>query len=216
MRRRPRRRRRALPPLGRDRLLRRERYACARVRASRVARLRTPAAGHAPQRLVEPDYDPLELYGIIPPNSRKPYDVREIIARLVDASRFDEFKALYGTTLVCGFADIHGYPVGILANNGILFSESALKGAHFIELCCRAGIPLVFLQNITGFMVGRADEAGGIAKDGAKIVTAVACARGAEVHRRHRRQLRRRQLRHVRARLLAALAVSVAQRAHLA
>ncbi len=141
-----------------------------------VARLRTPAAGHAPQRLVEPDYDPLELYGIIPPSSRKPYDVREIIARLVDASWFDEFKALYGTTLVCGFADIHGFPVGILANNGILFSESALKGAHFIELCCREGIPLVFLQNISGFMVGRAAEAGGIAKDGAKLVTAVACA----------------------------------------
>jgi 3-methylcrotonyl-CoA carboxylase beta subunit len=141
-----------------------------------VARLRAPAASDAPRRSVEPDYDPLELYGIIPPSSRKPYDVREIIARLVDASWFDEFKALYGTTLVCGFADIHGYPVGILANNGILFSESALKGAHFIELCCREGIPLVFLQNISGFMVGRAAEAGGIAKDGAKLVTAVACA----------------------------------------
>ena len=106
----------------------------------------------------------------------KPYDVREIIARLVDGSWFDEFKALYGTTLVCGFADIHGMPVGILANNGILFSESALKGTHFIELCCREGIPLVFLQNISGFMVGQAAEAGGIAKDGAKLVTAVACA----------------------------------------
>ena len=123
-----------------------------------------------------PAYDPEELYGIIPPTSRKPYDVREIIARLVDRSWFDEFKALYGTTLVCGFADIHGSTVGILANNGILFSESALKGAHFIELCCREGIPLVFLQNIAGFMVGQAAEAGGIAKDGAKLVTAVACA----------------------------------------
>ena len=123
-----------------------------------------------------PAYDPAELYGIIPPTSRKPYDVREIIARLVDRSWFDEFKALYGTTLVCGFADIHGSTVGILANNGILFSESALKGAHFIELCCREGIPLVFLQNIAGFMVGQAAEAGGIAKDGAKLVTAVACA----------------------------------------
>ena len=123
-----------------------------------------------------PAYDPAELYGIIPPTSRKPYDVREIIARLVDRSWFDEFKALYGTTLVCGFADIHGSTVGILANNGILFSESALKGAHFIELCCREGIPLVFLQNIAGFMVGKAAEAGGIAKDGAKLVTAVACA----------------------------------------
>jgi 3-methylcrotonyl-CoA carboxylase beta subunit len=102
--------------------------------------------------------------------------VRELIARLVDDSWFDEFKALYGTTLVCGFADIYGSPVGILANNGILFSESALKGAHFIELCCRDGIPLVFLQNIAGFMVGKAAEAGGIAKDGAKLVTAVACA----------------------------------------
>jgi len=124
----------------------------------------------------EPLYDPAELYGVIPPSSRKPYDVRELIARLVDRSWFDEFKALYGTTLVCGFADIHGTTVGILANNGILFSESALKGTHFIELCCREGIPLVFLQNISGFMVGQAAEAGGIAKDGAKLVTAVACA----------------------------------------
>jgi 3-methylcrotonyl-CoA carboxylase beta subunit len=124
----------------------------------------------------EPAADPADLYGIIPRNSRKPYDVREIIARLVDGSWLDEFKALYGTTLVCGFADIHGTTVGILANNGILFSESALKGAHFIELCCREGFPLVFLQNIAGFMVGRAAEAGGIAKDGAKLVTAVACA----------------------------------------
>jgi 3-methylcrotonyl-CoA carboxylase beta subunit len=124
----------------------------------------------------DPKYDPAELYGIIPPTSRKPYDVRELIARLVDRSWFDEFKALYGTTLVCGFADIHGSTVGILANNGILFSESALKGTHFIELCCREGIPLLFLQNIAGFMVGQAAEAGGIAKDGAKLVTAVACA----------------------------------------
>jgi len=124
----------------------------------------------------QPAFDPSELYGIIPSNARKPYDVRELIARLVDGSWFDEFKALYGTTLVCGFADIHGSPVGILANNGILFSESALKGAHFIELCCREGTPLVFLQNIAGFMVGRDAEAGGIAKDGAKLVTAVACA----------------------------------------
>ncbi len=123
-----------------------------------------------------PAFDPAELYGIIPQSSRKPYDVRELIARLVDRSWFDEFKALYGTTLVCGFADVHGWPVGILANNGILFSESALKGTHFIELCCREGIPIVFLQNIAGFMVGQAAEAGGIAKDGAKLVTAVACA----------------------------------------
>jgi 3-methylcrotonyl-CoA carboxylase beta subunit len=122
----------------------------------------------------EPRYDPSELYGVIPSDTRKPYDVREVIARIVDGSRFDEFKARYGTTLVTGFAHIHGYPVGIVANNGILFSESALKGAHFIELCSQRGIPLVFLQNITGFMVGRAYENGGIAKDGAKLVTAVA------------------------------------------
>jgi 3-methylcrotonyl-CoA carboxylase beta subunit len=141
-----------------------------------VARLRPPALALPHTASREPDYDPAEIYGIIPPTSRKPYDVREIIARLVDRSWFDEFKALYGTTLVCGFADIHGMPVGILGNNGILFSESALKGTHFIELCCREGIPLVFLQNISGFMVGQAAEAGGIAKDGAKLVTAVACA----------------------------------------
>ncbi|HEY6640958.1 MAG TPA: carboxyl transferase domain-containing protein [Povalibacter sp.] len=125
----------------------------------------------------EPLYSPEELYGIIPVDSRKPFDVREVIARVVDGSRLDEFKPLYGTTLVCGFARLYGYPVGIIANNGILFSESALKGAHFVELCCQRGIPLVFLQNITGFMVGRKYEAGGIAKDGAKMVTAVACAK---------------------------------------
>ena len=145
-----------------------------------VARLRPPpvgrARGHVAAGGTEPAFDPAELYGIIPENSRKPYDVRELIARLIDASWFDEFKALYGSTLVCGFAEIHGFTVGIIANNGILFSESALKGTHFIELCCRDGIPLVFLQNIAGFMVGQAAEAGGIAKDGAKLVTTVACA----------------------------------------
>ncbi|GAB3128224.1 carboxyl transferase domain-containing protein [Novispirillum itersonii] len=124
----------------------------------------------------EPLYDPSEIYGIIPKDTRKPFDVREIIARIVDGSRFDEFKAQYGTTLVTGFARIFGYPVGIVANNGILFSESAQKGAHFVELCNQRGIPLVFLQNITGFMVGRKYESGGIAKDGAKMVTAVSCA----------------------------------------
>jgi 3-methylcrotonyl-CoA carboxylase beta subunit len=124
-----------------------------------------------------PAYDPEELLGVVPADARTPYDVREVIARIVDGSEFDEFKRLYGTTLVTGFARIHGYPVGIVANNGVLFSESALKGTHFIELCCQRGIPLVFLQNITGFMVGRKYEAGGIAKDGAKMVTAVACAR---------------------------------------
>jgi 3-methylcrotonyl-CoA carboxylase beta subunit len=124
----------------------------------------------------EPLHETNDIYGIIPSDVRKPYDVRDVIARIVDGSELDEFKALYGTTLICGFAHIFGYPVGILANNGILFSESALKGAHFIELCCQRGIPLVFLQNITGFMVGRKYESGGIAKDGAKLVTAVACA----------------------------------------
>ncbi|UFW45239.1 MULTISPECIES: carboxyl transferase domain-containing protein [Bradyrhizobium] len=124
--------------------------------------------------------DPLfgaeEIYGVVPVDGRKPFDVRDIIARVVDGSEFDEFKKLYGTTLVCGFAHIWGFPVGIIANNGILFSESSLKGAHFIELCCQRGIPLVFLQNITGFMVGKKYEAGGIARDGAKLVTAVATA----------------------------------------
>jgi 3-methylcrotonyl-CoA carboxylase beta subunit len=124
----------------------------------------------------EPKYDAAELDGIVPTDLRKQYDAREIVARLVDGSEFDEFKALYGTTLVTGFAHIAGIPVGILANNGILFSESALKGAHFIELACQRRIPLLFLQNISGFMVGRDHEAGGIAKDGAKLVTAVACA----------------------------------------
>ncbi|MCC7451986.1 MAG: methylcrotonoyl-CoA carboxylase [Anaerolineae bacterium] len=124
----------------------------------------------------EPRYDPQELYGILPRTFRETYDVHEVIARLVDGSKFREFKALYGDTLVCGFARIEGYPVGVLANNGVLFSESALKGAHFIELCTARGIPLLFLQNITGFMVGREYEAGGIAKDGAKLVHAVANA----------------------------------------
>ncbi len=122
-----------------------------------------------------PAYDVEDLMGIIPPDNRTPYDVRDVISRVVDGSRFHEFKRRYGNTLVCGFARIHGYPVGIVANNGILFSESSLKGAHFVELCGQRGVPLVFLQNITGFMVGRDAEAGGIAKDGAKLVTAVSC-----------------------------------------
>jgi 3-methylcrotonyl-CoA carboxylase beta subunit len=124
----------------------------------------------------DPAADPAELYGLIPNDYREPFDPREVIARIVDGSRFDEFKALYGETLVCGFARIEGFPVGILANNGVLFAESAQKGAHFIELACKRKIPLVFLQNITGFMVGKEYEAGGIARDGAKLVTAVACA----------------------------------------
>ncbi|HSS82504.1 MAG TPA: carboxyl transferase domain-containing protein, partial [Reyranella sp.] len=121
----------------------------------------------------EPKYAAEELYGIVPPDSRTPYDMREVIARLVDGSELDEFKHLYGTTIVTGFARIWGYPIGIVANNGILFNESALKASHFIELCGQRGIPLLFLQNITGFMVGRKYEAGGIARDGAKMVTAV-------------------------------------------
>lgn len=128
------------------------------------------------QPIVEPAYDAQEIYGVVPKDARQPFDIREIIARVVDGSNFDEFKALYGTTLVCGFARIFGYPVGIVANNGILFGESAQKGAHFIELCAQRKIPLVFLQNITGFMVGKQYEAGGIAKHGAKMVTAVATA----------------------------------------
>jgi 3-methylcrotonyl-CoA carboxylase beta subunit len=126
---------------------------------------------------LEPKYPIDDLYGIVPGNLRKPFDIREVIARLVDGSEFDEFKQLYGTTLICGFAHLYGVPVGIVANNGILFSESALKGAHFVELCAQRRIPLIFLQNITGFMVGKKYEQRGIARDGAKMVTAVACAR---------------------------------------
>ena len=139
-----------------------------------------PAPPPPPWDLAEPQppaVAPAELYGVVPPDVRSTYDVREVIARIVDASRFHEFKERYGPTLVCGFARIHGHPVGILANNGVLFSQSALKATHFIELCDRRAIPLVFLQNISGFMVGRDYEHGGIAKDGAKMVTAVSCAR---------------------------------------
>src|SRR4029078_7647110 len=137
----------------------------------------TMGAAPAPQAARAPIYDAKELFGVIPASARTPFDVREIIARVVNASDFDEFKPRYGATLVTGFAHVEGRPVGILANNGILFSESALKGTHFIELCCQRGIPLVFLQNISGFMVGKKAEHGGIAKDGAKMVAAVACAR---------------------------------------
>ncbi|MEK9280371.1 MULTISPECIES: carboxyl transferase domain-containing protein [unclassified Bradyrhizobium] len=146
--------------------------------ARRIVGTLKPSA--RPNLNMHPPRDPLfaaeEIYGVVPVDGRKPFDVRDIIARVVDGSEFDEFKKLYGTTLVCGFAHIWGFPVGIIANNGILFSESSLKGAHFIELCCQRGIPLVFLQNITGFMVGKKYEAGGIARDGAKLVTAVATA----------------------------------------
>ncbi len=148
-----------------------------RIARSIVGNLnRTKKIELATRPSAEPLYAAEELYGVIPADTRKPYDVREVIARLVDGSEFDEFKKLYGDTLVCGFAHLYGYPIGIVANNGVLFSESALKGAHFIELCAQRGIPLVFLQNITGFMVGRRYENEGIARHGAKMVTAVACA----------------------------------------
>jgi 3-methylcrotonyl-CoA carboxylase beta subunit len=138
-----------------------------------LRRPETPWEREAP---VQPLHDPEELHGIVPADFAKGYDVREVIARIVDGSELHEFKPLYGETLVCGFAHIEGFPVAILANNGVLFSESALKGAHFVELACKRRVPLIFLQNITGFMVGKEYEAGGIAKDGAKLVTAVACA----------------------------------------
>ena len=141
-----------------------------------VARLSAAPDRSPPATPREPLYDPAELYGVVPASLRRPYDVREVLARLLDGSQLDEFKQLYGATLVTGYAHIGGYPVGILANNGILFSESALKGAHFVQLCARERIPLLFVQNITGFMVGRRAEAGGIASDGAKMVTAVAAA----------------------------------------
>ncbi len=151
-----------------------EALAIVRSIVATVERRRPPSlAQHEPE---EPAEDPGTLCDVVPAETRTPYDVREVIRRIVDESRLHEFKALYGETLVCGFARIWGYPVGVVANNGILFSESSLKGAHFIELCNQRGVPLVFLQNITGFMVGRQYEAGGIAKDGAKLVTAVACS----------------------------------------
>src|SRR5947208_1189804 len=137
---------------------------------------RRPELPWEPAEPLPPEADPAELYGLVPDDHRTQLDPREVIARIVDGSRFDEFKALYGETLVCGWARIEGYPVGILANNGVLFAQSSQKGAHFIELACKRKVPLVFLQNITGFMVGKEYEAGGIARDGAKLVTAVACA----------------------------------------
>lgn len=147
----------------------------ARASVSRLNRVKKIGLDMRPP--IAPLYPAEELYGIIPKDSKQPFDVHEVIARLVDGSEFDEFKPLYGSTLVTGFARLWGHPVGIIANNGILFSESALKGAHFIELCCQRKIPLVFLQNITGFMVGKKYEEGGIAKNGAKMVHAVACAK---------------------------------------
>jgi acetyl-CoA carboxylase carboxyltransferase component len=158
-------------------------YATSDEHALAIAR-RIVANAHAPgpelpwtrTRPEAPAVDPSDLYGLIPDDHRTQMDAREVIARIVDGSRFDEFKTLYGETLVCGWARIEGYPVGILASNGVLFAESAQKGAHFIELACKRRVPLVFLQNITGFMVGKEYEAGGIARDGAKLVMAVACA----------------------------------------
>jgi acetyl-CoA carboxylase carboxyltransferase component len=165
-----------------------------------------------PAAAEEPAYDPKELYGIVPPDLRKSFDMREVIARIVDGSRFQEFKELYAQTLVCGFARILGYPVGVLANNGVLFSESSLKGAHFVTLCAMRKIPLIFLQNITGFIVGKQYEHRGIAKDGAKLVHAVA---NAQVHGHRRRLLRRGQLRDVRPGLRTAPPLDVAERPDL-
>ena len=159
-----------------DHLAENDTHALALARAAVVNlnwRKANPLACIAPR---PPKYDPAELHGVIPTDARKPFDVREIVARIVDGSEFDEFKARYGATLVTGFAHVEGMPVGIVANNGILFSESANKGAHFVELCCQRKVPLVFLQNITGFMVGQKYENEGIARAGAKMVTAVACA----------------------------------------
>ena len=153
-----------------------DRHALQLARAA-IANLNHPAPTWPAMQSPEPPrYDPAEIHGIVPADFRTSYDVREVIARIVDGSRFDEFKKFYGPTLVTGFAHIHGMPVGLIASAGVLFSDSALKGAHFIQLCCQRGVPLVFLQNITGFMVGRKYEAGGIAKDGAKLVSAVATA----------------------------------------
>ncbi|MBX2878452.1 MAG: methylcrotonoyl-CoA carboxylase [Granulosicoccus sp.] len=159
-----------------DHLAENEEHALALTRSA-VAQLNLPAPSSSIDEAPDPAYATDELNGIVPVDSRKPFDCREIIARIVDGSEFSEFKQRYGTTLVCGFARLYGRPVGIIGNNGVLFSESALKGAHFIELCAQRKIPLLFLQNITGFMVGKRYEAGGIAKDGAKMVTAVATAR---------------------------------------
>lgn len=153
-----------------------DRHALMLARQAVASLNRSKVISLACQPIREPLYRAEEIYEVVPSDLRKPYDVREVIKRLVDGSEFDEFKALYGATLVTGFAHLYGYPVGIIANNGILFSESALKGAHFIELCCQRKIPLIFLQNITGFMVGSKYESSGIAKNGAKLVTAVSCA----------------------------------------
>ncbi len=159
-----------------DMLAENDAHALALARQAVASLARRKPSSLALAAVEEPLYDPEEILGVVPGDLKTPYDIREVIARLVDGSRFDEFKPRYGTTLVCGFAHVWGMPVGIIGNNGVLFSESAVKAAHFVELCCQRKVPLVFLQNITGFMVGRKAEAGGIAKDGAKMVTAVATA----------------------------------------
>ena len=211
------RRRRAHANLGRRRLLWRKTTTHAlRIARTIVSTLHTskrlPADMTAPE---PPKYDPEELYGIVSVDPRRPYDVHEVLARLVDGSRFDEFKQRYGTTLVTGFARLHGFLVGIVANNGVLFSESALKATHFIELCNLRGIPLVFLQNISGFMVGKQYERGGNRQGWRQDGARGRQLRRAEVHRDHRRLVWRGELRHVRSGIRAAPAVDVAERAHL-
>ena len=189
-----------------------ERQALATVRKI-IGELDWPDSCIADARPAQPPlYDQAEITGIVSRDRKQPYDVREVIARLVDGSDFHEFKPLYGETLVCGSAHIHGLPVGIVGNNGALFSDSSLKGAHFIELCNQRNLPLLFLQNITGYMVGIEAERGGIAKNSAKMVYAMATATVAALHGHHRRVLRRRQLRHVRAWLLAPVLVHLAKR----
>ena len=163
------------------------------------------------QSVEAPLYDPDEILGVVPADLKTPYDIREVIARVVDGSRFDEFKPRYGTTLVCGFAHIMGMPVGIIGNNGVIFSESAVKGAHFVELCSQRKIPLIFLQNITGFMVGRTYENGGIAKDGAKAGNGCCHHLGAQDHHVGRRLLWGWQLWHVREGLFPAVPVDLAE-----
>lgn len=164
-----------------DALAENDAHALALARQAVASLNRTKPSPLALQTAQDPAYDPDEIIGVVPADLRTPYDIREVIARVVDGSRLDEFKARYGATLVCGFAHLMGMPAGIIANNGVLFSESALKGAHFVELCSQRKIPLIFLQNITGFMVGQRYEAGGIAKDGAKLVTAVATTRAPKI-----------------------------------
>ena len=186
-------------------------HALALARQAVAGLNRVKPAAAALQAAEEPAYDPEEILGVVPADLRTPYDIREVIARLVDGSRFDEFKARFGATLVCGFAHVMGVPVGIVANNGVLFSESAVKGAHFVELCSQRRIPLVFLQNITGFMVGRRYEAEGIARHGAKLVTAVATTAVPKVTLHRRRVVRGGELRDGGAGVSAAVPLDLAE-----